>query len=69
MEQTQCPADGSLMDKPAELDTLTQTTVDELLADQGPITPTGKDEPVSDEKVSEDVIETNPAPESMESRG
>lgn len=69
MEQTRRPADGSLMDKPAELDTFTQTTADELLAEQGPIEPTGKDDPVPAEKVSEDVIETNPAPESMESRG
>lgn len=62
-------ARGGRRTEPAGVTTLTQITPDDILAEQGPIAPTGENDPVSEEKVEQDVAETNPSPESMDSRG
>ncbi|WP_418992824.1 hypothetical protein [Alistipes sp.] len=61
-EPSQDPATNSI-------GTVTQLTPDDVLIARGPIAPTGKNDPVSDEKVVEDVVTINPTAESMESRG
>lgn len=52
-----------------EIRTVTQITPDDIIADQGPVEPEPKENPVPEEKVEEDVVTINPSVESMENRG
>ena len=55
--------------EPVGIKTVTQITPDDILSETGPIAPTEKHAPVSQEKVEEDVVTINPSVESMSSRG
>lgn len=61
--------DPSQEREPTSIGTVTQITPDDILTAEGPIAPGGENDPVSDEKVEEDVVMINPSAESMESRG
>lgn len=61
--------DPSQEREPTSIGTVTQITPDDILTAEGPIALGGKNDPVSDEKVEEDVVMINPSAESMESRG
>lgn len=72
-DNDRCRSDGrqrkaddaaTLSEEPMKVPVVTQTK-----PDSGRIEPTGKDDPVSQRQLEQDVAKTNPSVESMESRG
>ena len=51
------------------VNTVTQDNPDDVLAEQGPMTPHGKDTPPTQRQIEQEVMTVNPSADSMESRG